>query len=49
VRHERLKLDMNPYTDEVYFLKKIEKKKTAKNKHIKKLLLSNLTLMTSPK
>ena len=32
VRHERLRLDMNPYKDNEYFLKKKEKRKTAKKR-----------------
>lgn len=48
VRHERLKLDMNPYTDKEYFLKKKEKRRTAKKKAYKETAAfkSNLTLMT---
>ncbi|WP_313134205.1 group II intron maturase-specific domain-containing protein [Anaerocolumna sp.] len=51
VRHERLKLDMNPYTDEEYFQKKKEKRKTAKRKAYRETTAfkSNLTLMTELK
>ncbi|MDD2216054.1 MAG: group II intron maturase-specific domain-containing protein, partial [Eubacteriales bacterium] len=35
VRHERLKLDMNPYTDNEYFLKKKEKRKAVKKRAYK--------------
>ena len=41
VRHERLKVDMNPYTDKEYLTKK-EREKTQKSKHTRKLPLSNL-------
>ncbi len=51
VRHERLKLDMNPYTDKEYFLNKKEKRKTAKRKAYRETAAfkSNLTLMTELK
>ena len=51
VRHERLKLDMNPYTDKEYFLKKKEKRRTAKKQAYKgtAAFKSNLTLMTELK
>lgn len=47
VRHERLKLDMNPYTDNEYFLKKKEKRKTAKKQAYKETVAfkSRLTQM----
>ena len=35
VRHERLKLDINPYKDNEYFLKKKEKRKAAKKRAYK--------------
>jgi len=35
VRHERLKLDMNPYKDNGYFLKKKENRKTVKKRAYK--------------
>lgn len=36
VRHERLKLEMNPYTDQAYFLSKKEKRKKAKKETYKR-------------
>lgn len=51
VRHERLKLDMNPYTDKDYFTKKKEKRRTAKKQAYKETAAfkSKLTLMTELK
>lgn len=48
VRHEKIRLNMNPYTDKEYFLKKKEKRKTAKKRAYKETAAfkSNLTLMT---
>lgn len=47
VRHERLKLDMNPYTNKEYFLIKKEKRKTARKKAYKETVAfkSKLTRM----
>jgi len=51
VRHEKMKLDMNPYTDKDYFLKKKENRKTAKKRAYKETAAFkfNLTLMTDLK
>ena len=35
VRHERIKLDMNPYSDKGYFLIKKERRRTAKKRAYK--------------
>ena len=47
VRHERLKLDMNPYTDKQYFLTKQERRKAKRRKAYKETVAfkSRLTRM----
>ena len=47
VRHERLKLEMNPYTDQAYFTTKKEKRKRAKKEAYKRTAAyrTNLTKM----